>query len=250
MTYANVVATLALVFAMGGSAVAASHYLITSKKQISPKALKEIAAAGKTGAPGANGAAGARGPEGPQGPQGNPGVNGTNGKDGTNGAEGPKGTTGLPGPEGPEHAGTGERAVVQHWRSTSEPGTKENPVRTTLREEAPFKLVGHCWSEGTSTFAQTYIETSEAGSWATTTEEDESTTARTAGAEIPLDEEAAEGEFEHNTVEESSLMSSEGVFGAESKTGTVALDGAVKEGVYLEGKTKPACYFSGYFVSE
>ncbi len=48
MTYANVAATLALVFAMGGSAVAASHYLITSKKQISPKVVKELS--GKQGA--------------------------------------------------------------------------------------------------------------------------------------------------------------------------------------------------------
>ena len=46
MTYANVVATLALIFAMTGSAVAATHYLITSTKQISPKALKELKADG------------------------------------------------------------------------------------------------------------------------------------------------------------------------------------------------------------
>jgi hypothetical protein len=38
-TYANVAATLALVFSMSGGALAASHYLITSKKQIAPKVL-------------------------------------------------------------------------------------------------------------------------------------------------------------------------------------------------------------------
>ena len=43
LTYANVTATLALVFAMTGGAYAAKHYLITSKAQISPKVLKRAA---------------------------------------------------------------------------------------------------------------------------------------------------------------------------------------------------------------
>ena len=46
MTYANVAATLALVFAMSGGAPAANHYLITSTNQISPKVLKELKKAG------------------------------------------------------------------------------------------------------------------------------------------------------------------------------------------------------------
>jgi hypothetical protein len=78
LSYANVVATMALVFAMGGSAVAANHYLIMSTKQIKPSVLKSLK--GKTGKagpqgiqgiqglPGAAGAAGAAGKEGPQGP--------------------------------------------------------------------------------------------------------------------------------------------------------------------------------------
>jgi hypothetical protein len=43
LSYANVVATIALVFAMSGSALAAKHYLITSTNQISPKVLKKLA---------------------------------------------------------------------------------------------------------------------------------------------------------------------------------------------------------------
>jgi hypothetical protein len=74
LTYANVVATFALVFGMTGGALAAKHYLITSTKQISPKVLKELkskqgaagatgkeGALGKTGATGATGAAGGNG---------------------------------------------------------------------------------------------------------------------------------------------------------------------------------------------
>jgi hypothetical protein len=63
----NVVATLALVFAMSGGALAASHYLINSTKQINPKVLKKL-----KGNRGPSGAPGVRGPVGPQGPAGAP----------------------------------------------------------------------------------------------------------------------------------------------------------------------------------
>jgi hypothetical protein len=81
LTYANVVATLALVFAMSGGALAATHYLITSKKQISPKVLKELkGGAGAAGAAGTAGAAGAPGKEGAAGKDGAAGSSGTNGE--------------------------------------------------------------------------------------------------------------------------------------------------------------------------
>jgi Collagen triple helix repeat (20 copies) len=80
LSYANVTATLALVFAMSGGALAANHYLITSTKQINPKVLKKLKGnAGKTGATGATGATGSQGKEGPVGKEGSPGKNGTNG---------------------------------------------------------------------------------------------------------------------------------------------------------------------------
>jgi hypothetical protein len=77
LSYANVVATLALIFAMSGGALAASHYLIKSTSQISPKVLKKLKGntgpagpRGKEGAPGKEGASGQNGGEGKQGPQG------------------------------------------------------------------------------------------------------------------------------------------------------------------------------------
>ncbi len=82
LSYANVAATLALVFAMSGGALAATHYLITSTKQISPKVLKSL-----------HGATGARGPAGPAGPAGAGGAGGAKGENGANGTNGTNGTS-------------------------------------------------------------------------------------------------------------------------------------------------------------
>jgi hypothetical protein len=61
----TVVACLALFFALGGSALAAKKYLITSTSQIKPSVLKSLQGkrgpAGTPGTPGAPGAAGAAG---------------------------------------------------------------------------------------------------------------------------------------------------------------------------------------------
>ncbi len=99
LTYANVFATLALVFAMSGGALAATHYLITSTKQIKPSVLASLK--GRAGSPGSAGAAGPAGPGGPAGPKGE---NGTAGKNGENGQPGVKGETGPTGPAGPKGA--------------------------------------------------------------------------------------------------------------------------------------------------
>jgi hypothetical protein len=84
ISYANVAATLALVFSMSGGALAAKHYLISSTKQINPKVLNKLR--GKGGARGPTGATGLQGPIGKEGPRGIAGLNGANGTNGTNGA--------------------------------------------------------------------------------------------------------------------------------------------------------------------
>jgi hypothetical protein len=115
ITYANIVATLALLFAMSGGALAASHYLVTSTKQISPKVLKALKGApGKSGTPGATGPAGPTGPTGPAGAKGEPGPTGPQGpqglkgEDGAPGAPGKNGTTGFTAtlPSGKTETGT------------------------------------------------------------------------------------------------------------------------------------------------
>jgi hypothetical protein len=66
ITYTNVAATLALFFALGGTAVAAKHYLITSTSQIKPNVLNQLH--GKAGPPGPVGPGGPQGPAGPAAP--------------------------------------------------------------------------------------------------------------------------------------------------------------------------------------
>src|ERR1700687_5083550 len=85
LSYANVVATLALVFAMSGGALAAKHYLINSTKQINPKVLKKL-----------RGHAGTNGPKGPAGLQGATGAQGVSGAQGTKGADGQSALSPLP----------------------------------------------------------------------------------------------------------------------------------------------------------
>ena len=88
-SYANVMVTLVLVFAMSGGAYAASRYVITSTKQISPKVLKSLKGAnGQKGVAGANGAPGPGGSQGPAGSQGPGGAQGPAGPGGSTGANG------------------------------------------------------------------------------------------------------------------------------------------------------------------
>lgn len=135
LSYANVAATMALLFAMGGSALAADQfvaspaktgskeftappkskefaYLITSISQISPRVQAELNAAeragpagsagpaGATGMPGSPGSQGSAGLSGPPGTEGIQGKEGTEGKPGEQGARGEKGEKGEPGSQG------------------------------------------------------------------------------------------------------------------------------------------------------
>ena len=121
LNYANITATIALVFAMSGGALAASHYLITSTKQIKPSVLKSLKGAnGKNGASGANGTNGTNGAPGEKGANGNNGAEGKAGTNGTNGEKGPEGSPWTAGgtlPAGKTETGT--------WTFSDPPGIPE-----------------------------------------------------------------------------------------------------------------------------
>lgn len=89
-----VVAIMALVIALAGTAYAASKLNSTQKKEVEKIAKKY---AGKPGAPGAQGA---KGDTGAPGSSGSNGTNGTNGKDGATGLQGKQGEQGPQGKPG------------------------------------------------------------------------------------------------------------------------------------------------------
>ena len=93
---ATLLAFAALVIALTGSAIAAKTYVITSKKQIAPKVLKQL-----------KGKRGPAGPRGETGPAGAKGDMGATGAKGDTGATGPKGDTGAAGTNGTNGTGGG-----------------------------------------------------------------------------------------------------------------------------------------------
>ncbi len=119
-TYANVVATFALLFSLTGGAIAAKRYLITSATQISPKVRAEL-----RGRAGAAGTDGIPGPPGREGPQGTPGKDGAPGKEGAPGKDGAPGKEGAPGKAGAP--GTDGLAIVASGEAESQTGCTLEP---------------------------------------------------------------------------------------------------------------------------
>jgi hypothetical protein len=147
ITYANVAATLALVFAMSGGAYAAKRYLITSTGQISPKVLKSLKGAsgknGSAGAQGSAGAAGAAGAKGDAGASGGQGPQGVAGEKGERGEKGGKGTEGEPGQEGSPWTAGGTlpsgATETGAWTSGEIVGTASVNVLTAISFSIPLE---------------------------------------------------------------------------------------------------------------
>jgi hypothetical protein len=140
-TYSNVVATLALFFALAGGAWAATQLPKESvgstqlaKGAVTPAKLSDQAKKGFTGARGEAGAQGALGPRGNEGPRGENGAAGATGPQGIRGATGATGTTGSPGVPG-EIGLRGERGLTGQLGPTGPQGDQGLTGPTGLRGE-------------------------------------------------------------------------------------------------------------------
>ena len=197
----NAIAWLALFISLTGTSFAASHYIITSTKQIKPSVLHQIrgqagssggkgpagatGAAGAQGAPGTAGSTGKQGEAGPAGKQGEPGLNGKpgetglkgetgqEGKAGSNGAPGIKGETGAKGETGTEGK-AGTAVAYAHISATgvveASPGSKNF---TGAKVEDPGAEGVYCISGLTGELHNVVVTIDNKGSeepfWATAT---------------------------------------------------------------------------------
>jgi hypothetical protein len=175
LTYANVAATLAVVFAMSGGAYAlsgAAQKPVVSGDVVSAHVAKAkkrskdgAGARGPMGPRGATGAAGAQGPTGPQGPEGEKGPAGEKGAAGAAGKEGAQGPQGPAGPQGPQGA-KGQSVVSESFEGKQgkcEYGGSEFKVGTSATYACNGKT-GSGGSGGTLEQGKT-----EAGLWSVST---------------------------------------------------------------------------------
>jgi hypothetical protein len=135
----NLIAGAALaVLLVGGTAFAATHYLITSTSQIKPSVLAAIERAAR-GQAGLAGPPGAQGPAGPPGPQGGPGQAGPEGLQGAAGATGPSGVAGASGAFGlgPGYSATGGVSFAGYPATPDYPQTPSAPTTIASRRLPP-----------------------------------------------------------------------------------------------------------------
>lgn len=128
-----IIASIAVILALGGTALAAAKLNGTQKKEVE-KISKKFA--GKPGATGAAGPAGAQGPGGAQGPAGAAGAKGATGPTGptgTSGTTGPTGPTGTTGPTGATGATGPTGPTGSPWTAggTLPPGATETGAWAT-----------------------------------------------------------------------------------------------------------------------
>jgi hypothetical protein len=140
-TYSNVVATLALFFALAGGAWAATQLPKESvgstqlaKGAVTPAKLSAQAKKGFTGARGEAGPQGALGPRGNEGQRGENGAAGATGPQGIRGATGANGATGSRGEPG-EVGARGERGLTGQTGAPGVQGDKGDTGATGAKGE-------------------------------------------------------------------------------------------------------------------
>lgn len=212
-SYANVAATVALVFALGaGTAFATHHYLISSTKQIKPSVIKKLH--GKAGKAGVAGPIGATGPTGI-------------------GATGP----------------TGQINHLVQWNATvaTAGASAGSPNTVPLATVGPFTITGECFISTTHTDAGTFAATSQDNAALSEYETNEDLVPfNIATGPVQVNNDDASGVTSTNTAD--FVGPYDGSWALSTATGSTVVNGFANQGVWLQGSSGPACSFSGYLV--
>ena len=190
---------------------------------------------------GTAGAAGAPGAAGAQGVAGKQGDTGASGAQGSTGARGATGATGATGPAG---------AGMTTWRTTiASPGVSNvSPATVTLATAGPFTIIGECYISGSDTKSATFISTSQDGAAAQGYSSNNYVPFNISDGIVQISTDTASGTTATSTEDFSGP--DDGTWAAENADGSLSLNGAGNQGVYMQGASGPACSFSGYLVTE
>jgi len=208
LSYANVAATLALVFALTGGAVAASnhggsggssHGTLTASVAKKKSKKKSTSTRGPAGPKGATGATGPAGPAGPTGPAGAAGAKGENGANGSSGNNGEPGTPGTPGASGKSVSVT---AIAKGKHECAEQGG------ALVKQEGASSGTEVC--NGQTGFTETLPEgKTETGTWTSGSTEGERSEPVSISFPIPLEAGLPPGHGLFVTTEEQTNQSGE-----------------------------------------
>ena len=152
------------------------------------------------------------------------------------------------------HATTADTATnlsgMIRWRTTvaTAGASSAAPNKVVLATAGPFTITGHCYINGSTTDAATFISTSQDGSATQGYLNQGKVPQNVSDGDVQISEDTASGTTASHT--ESFDGPDDGSFAAESPNGSLTLNGFPSQGVWMQGASGPACSFSGYLVVE
>ena len=227
LTYANVMATVAVFLALGGGAYAAINL---PKNSVGSKQLKNGSVTppkvAKSTIRKFRGAIGAKGATGPAGPAG------------VAGPAGPQGDKGDKGDVGPAN-------TITFRKNVDSPGTLAAPTEVTLATQGPVSVIGKCWLDAGKTFAQPYLRSTVGDVGASdygTAGENQTIAADDAGHTHDL---AIEYQASSTAIARDFEGPYDGTFAVETPDQTMYMTGSLTAAVFINGTSTPACSFGG-----
>jgi hypothetical protein len=116
----------------------------------------------------------------------------------------------------------------------------------SLATVGPFAVTGYCYLSGGTTYAETYVTTSEDGASLNDYDASQYLSGNFNVASGP--ELVGYGVNDGGASQTDWYGPNDGSFAATNAAGTTVINGSPNVGTYLQGPSGPACSFSGYLV--